>query len=93
MARITCVGQIGIGLAKCCAILGLDRAIELGERLIRNRGDHVGKGNISLRWMGVPEPSERAFEISKLHKAGFANSVAVGCVVGGDEVHADVGTI
>jgi hypothetical protein len=78
VARIACIGEIGVSLGECCGVFGLDRAIEFSERLIRNRGDHVRKGNIPLSWMGVPKPGERAFEVSKLVGCKFPVSILLG---------------
>src|ERR1700710_729859 len=66
MARIACIGQIGIAGRERGAIFGLDCAAERLERLLSDGGDHVRERYVALKRVGAPEPAEGAFEVSEL---------------------------
>ena len=78
MAGIAGVSQVGIGLGECRVVLGLNRAVELLERVPCNRGDHFGKGDVVFNWMSVPEPTECAAEISELVGGKFPIFILLG---------------
>src|SRR5882724_7866001 len=78
MARIACAGQIGIGLVERRAVFGFDRGVELPERLLRDGGDHVRKGEVVLGWMGLSKPIERAIEIAKFVRGKFPIAILSG---------------
>src|SRR5258708_38659651 len=71
MARITCIGQAGIGLGERRAVLGLDRTVELLEGLFRDRGDHVREGDVVFSRERLAESLECGAEISKLVRRNF----------------------
>jgi hypothetical protein len=71
VARIACVGQIGIGLVEGRAVFGLDRAVEVLKGLLRDGGDHVWKGDVVLSRVGLAKAPECAAEISKLVSGKF----------------------
>jgi len=63
MAGIAGVRQVSIERG---AVLGFDRTVDFPERLLRDRGDHLRKGDVVFGRMGLPQSIERAAEISKL---------------------------